>query len=151
MSRESERIERKRMEMAALHRRVAATREYDRVRNYAFFECASWVVRAPVQTQGVALSEKELFNAWVGELHPGVFLTPWYGWQARAALAQAQQSEDTLNAKRYCHLRDNIRDLHKAVFRGATPLMGVRTRLPLAGEIDDAIDASIAALPGSAT
>ena len=58
MSRASERIEQKRMEIEALKRRVAARKIEDAAyyhrRDYAKNECASWLVRAPVQAQGVA-------------------------------------------------------------------------------------------------
>ncbi len=68
---------------------------------------------------------------------------------ARAAGAEAHATM-ARNAARYCHVRDNIRDLHSAVFSGATPLMYKGKRLPLPTEIDAVIDASIARnKPGS--
>ena len=59
---------------------------------------AVWNNRAPVQAQGVTLSEPEQFKAWVGALHPGVEVMLWDAWQARAALAQAPQSDDWKDA-----------------------------------------------------
>ncbi len=61
----------------------------------------------------------------------------------QAALA-LQTHATQLDAIRWRHVRDNIRDLHAAVFNGATPLMYKGKRLPTASEIDALIDATIA-------
>jgi hypothetical protein len=62
--------------------------------------------------------------------------------------AKLEQSGLNRDAVRYRHVRDNIRDLHAAVFRGATPLMYKGMCLPTAEEIDAAIDAAMKKLGG---
>lgn len=130
-----------------------------------------WNRRTPVQAQGVALSEREAFEGrmrgmgaddftlrkWIAVSDAGesyknpITQDHWKIWQARAALAQAQQSEDARCAKRYRHMRA------KAVFqdRNGPGLYWYLPRLNRAlsdeDRLDAAIDAAIAALTGSAT
>lgn len=143
---------------------------------------------APVQAQGVALSEREQFEAWVvadrQQQHPlepltdeekryllqrltksntkgsdfdGYYLlhvsNRWKAWQARAALAQAQQSEDARDKQRLdwlegmvVNVRENLRYGSKDRF-WATPADDDGDTLP--SDIRKQIDRAIAALTGS--
>lgn len=64
---------------------------WDDIRSTAI---TAWNRRAPVQAQGVSLSEREAFDTWVKSVKGAISFaefTAWKAWQARAALAQAPQ------------------------------------------------------------
>lgn len=108
-----------------------------------------YLVAAPVQAPAVALSVVAALQLAVRQNSHDMLLT---GEEIRAcekALAQAQQSEDALDAKRYRHMRA------KAIFQDRNG-PGLYWYLPrcnraLSDEdrLDAAIDAAIAALTGS--